>query len=94
MAAILDPDGSLDLKELLKGMEKVLPPYARPMFIRIVKTIDLTGTYKLRKVDYQKDGIEVEKIKDQVFLLDASTKSYIPFTTELHEDLKSGKIRV
>ena len=94
MAAILDPERSIDLSVLAKEMSKVLPTYARPMFIRIVNFIDLTGTYKMRKIDYQKEGIEVEKITDQVFFFDASSQSYVPFTSALHEQLKSGKIRV
>lgn len=43
MAAILDPDESLDFKQLIDGMKKSLPNYARPMFIRILKELDMTG---------------------------------------------------
>jgi solute carrier family 27 fatty acid transporter 1/4 len=94
MAAILDPERALDLNVLGSEMSKVLPSYARPLFIRIVNVIDLTGTYKMRKVDYQKEGIEIDKIKDQVFFFEAASQSYVPFTCALHEQLKSGKIRV
>ncbi|XP_046441081.1 long-chain fatty acid transport protein 1-like isoform X1 [Daphnia pulex] len=94
MAAILDPERALDLNDLHTKMSKVLPSYARPLFIRIVNVIDLTGTYKLRKVDYQKEGIDVSKIKDQVYFFEASSQSYVPFTSALLEQLKSGKIRV
>lgn len=94
MAAILDPERALDLKVLATGMSKVLPAYARPLFIRLVNVIDLTGTYKMRKVDYQKEGFDMEKIKDQVYFFDASNQSYVPLTSALYEQLKSGKIRV
>jgi solute carrier family 27 fatty acid transporter 1/4 len=94
MAAILDPERALDLNDLHTKMSKVLPSYARPLFIRIVNVIDLTGTYKLRKVDYQKEGIDVSKIKDQIYFFEASSQSYVPFTSALLEQLKSGKIRV
>ena len=94
MAAILDSDGSLDLILLAKEMSKVLPTYARPLFIRLVKVIDLTGTYKMRKVDYQKEGFDVEKIKDDIYFYENASQSYIPFTSALHEQLKSGKMRV
>ena len=94
MAAILDPEGSLDLVSLAQGMAKVLPTYARPLFIRIVKAIDMTGTYKLRKVDYQKDAFDIDQVKDDVYMLDAGTQTYVAFTQEMYEKLKAGKMRV
>lgn len=95
MAAILDPERSLDLNKLSAEMSKVLPTYACPIFIRLVSVIDLTGTYKMRKIDYQKEGFDMDKIKeDAVYFLSPTSKSYVPFDKELHEQLKSGKIRV
>ena len=94
MAAILDPDRCLDLGALAQGMAKVLPTYARPLFIRIVSKIDLTGTYKLRKVDYQKEGFDLTKVKDEIFFLDAGSQSYVPFEAEPYEKLKAGKMRI
>ena len=75
-------------------MNKVLPTYARPIFIRLVSVIDLTGTYKMRKIDYQKEGFDMDKIKDQVYFFHPSSQSFVPFDTELYGQLKSGKIRV
>jgi solute carrier family 27 fatty acid transporter 1/4 len=43
MAAILDPEDDLDLEILAKGMVKALAPYARPVFIRVVRKLDSTG---------------------------------------------------
>ncbi|MEQ2181753.1 hypothetical protein GOODEAATRI_014746 [Goodea atripinnis] len=36
MAAIADPSQSTDLETFFKDMEKVLPPYARPVFLRFL----------------------------------------------------------
>lgn len=47
MAAILDPDRTTDFKALAKGIRKALPSYARPIFIRILSKVDLTGTFCL-----------------------------------------------
>lgn len=44
MAAIVDPEGSLNLTEFLIELKKNLPPYACPLFLRILKEIDATGT--------------------------------------------------
>lgn len=43
MAAILDPDRTTDFKVLAQGIRKALPSYARPLFIRILSKVDLTG---------------------------------------------------
>ncbi len=43
MAAIADPDESLDLDVLAQGISKALPSYARPLFIRTLQQIEKTG---------------------------------------------------
>lgn len=44
MAAVLDPDQTVDLNKLVTGVKKTLPSYARPILVRILGKIDLTGT--------------------------------------------------
>ena len=43
MVAIRDPDNSLDLTKFYRGVSARLPPYARPIFVRCVEQLDLTG---------------------------------------------------
>ena len=43
MAAIVDEHGKLDLKKLHSDLQKSLPPYARPVFIRTLKNLETTG---------------------------------------------------
>lgn len=44
MAAIVDEAGDLDFEILSDGINKKLPAYARPLFLRIIKTpVSLTG---------------------------------------------------
>ena len=45
MAAIADPSHTCDLEKFGKDMEKVLPPYARPVFLRLLAQVDKTGKY-------------------------------------------------
>lgn len=44
MAAIADPAHATDLEQFVKDMEKVLPPYARPVFLRFLPEVNKTGT--------------------------------------------------
>lgn len=45
MCGIVDTDGSLDLDELAKNLTKDLPTYARPVFMRVMTELEMTGQY-------------------------------------------------
>jgi solute carrier family 27 fatty acid transporter 1/4 len=93
MAAIFDPDGTLSLSLLAEGTKKALPFYARPIFIRILKKLDMTGTYKLKKNDLQKEGFNANEISDDIYYLD-NTGAYSLLTPDIYEKINSGTIRV
>lgn len=44
MAAIADPHGQLSPNALYQELQKVLAPYARPIFLRLLPQVDTTGT--------------------------------------------------
>ncbi|XP_035706331.1 long-chain fatty acid transport protein 4 isoform X4 [Folsomia candida] len=92
MAAILDPDASLDFDSLAHGVTKSLPSYARPLFVRIVKHLDMTGTYKMKKIDLQKEGFDVTKISDGIFFL--CNGKYVRMDNELYSKIISGYLRL
>ena len=50
MAAIGKPNKKVDLVDLLNKLRRALPSYTIPVFIRLVKKIETTGTFKLPKV--------------------------------------------
>ncbi|RZC32918.1 long-chain fatty acid transport protein 4, partial [Asbolus verrucosus] len=93
MGAIFDPDSTVNLAELAEGTKKALPSYARPVFIRILKKLDMTGTYKLKKNDLQKEGFNVNAISDSIYYLD-STGAYSLLTPDAYEKINNGSIRV
>lgn len=43
MAAIADSAGSFDHVGFLQKIQRALPPYARPVFLRISPQVDTTG---------------------------------------------------
>ncbi|KAL3280881.1 hypothetical protein HHI36_004109 [Cryptolaemus montrouzieri] len=93
MAAVLDPDDTVDLNHLAKECKKFLPSYARPIFVRILKKMDMTGTYKLKKVDLQKEGFDPSKTSDNIYYMDNSG-CYSLLTKEIYNKIDSGLIRV
>ena len=64
-----------------------LPHYAVPMFVRIGAQADLTGTFKLRKVDLQREGYDPARMSDPVFVRDPAAETYVPVTPAALERL-------
>eukprot|EP00471_Norrisiella_sphaerica_P003094 CAMPEP_0184485950 /NCGR_PEP_ID=MMETSP0113_2-20130426/7518_1 /TAXON_ID=91329 /ORGANISM="Norrisiella sphaerica, Strain BC52" /LENGTH=176 /DNA_ID=CAMNT_0026867619 /DNA_START=159 /DNA_END=686 /DNA_ORIENTATION=+ len=61
------------LSKLLNHCSEHLPSYAIPVFLRIRsdgKEMDLTSTFKLRKINFQREGIAPERISgDEIRIL-------------------------
>ena len=45
MAAIVQPEGGIDLNWFLSAIKNQLPSYAMPIFLRMVKELDITGMH-------------------------------------------------
>ncbi|KAL1919564.1 uncharacterized protein VTP21DRAFT_2257 [Calcarisporiella thermophila] len=82
----------IDFKELAIYLKKKLPGYAIPQFIRPVSSIELTGTFKQRKVEYRNEGINVNKVKDPLYWLRGD--EYIPFKRDDYEAILRGSVRL
>lgn len=54
-----------------------LPNYAAPLFLRLTPTADMTGNYKLRKVDLQREGFDASLVKDPLFVRDDGAQTYV-----------------
>lgn len=89
MAAIVDPEKKLDLENLAAGIRGSLPPYARPVFIRIMSELPMTGTFKLKKRDLQLEGYNVNKITDAIYIAQ-SDGSYKHLNAEKYQQIQSG----
>ena len=64
-----------------------LPAYAIPVFVRISEAAELTTTFKLRKVDLQKQGYSPALVKDPLFVLSEKEQCYLPLTEAALEKL-------
>lgn len=53
----------------------------------------IIGTYKLKKLDLQKEGFDIELIKDPLFYCNHKG-IYQELTLEAYKDILSGKIRL
>lgn len=92
MAAILDVNQSVNLDELANGLKAVLPAYARPQFIRLLRKVDMTGTFKLKKLDLQKEGFDPNVIDDSLYYLQSNGK-YSKLDKAAYEQISNGQVR-
>lgn len=61
-------EGKFDAAAFAGWAEAELPAYARPVFVRLIKAADTTGTFKYRKVDLVTDGFDPQKVSGQLFI--------------------------
>ncbi|NBQ38206.1 MAG: long-chain-acyl-CoA synthetase [Alphaproteobacteria bacterium] len=95
MAAIMPSDDApLHLDDLAKHLDKNLAPHARPVFIRIRREMDMTGTFKLRKTDLMQQGIEMSDPNETLHWFDSNSRKYRPLDSETRMALKEGRLRL
>lgn len=91
MAAItLEQDNQLDLGNLSKFIDDELPAYACPVFLRIQADLDVTGTFKLLKTQLRKDGYDVNKVTDALYVRKPHTQQYVELDSDYYALIRSG----
>lgn len=91
MSALVMQDGAqFDAKAFWELALKRLPRYAAPLFVRLMDAPDMTGNYKLRKVDLQKQGFDLNLVKEPMFVRDDRLMTYVPLTVEAVEGALRG----
>jgi fatty-acyl-CoA synthase len=93
MAALVVGAG-FDLAELHRTVAGALPGYARPVFVRIVATLELTGTFKLRTQELAREGYDPGAVRDAVYLDDAARGEYVPLNAARYRRISSGTLRL
>jgi fatty-acyl-CoA synthase len=78
MAAIVPENiASFDLAGLREHLKAHLPDYARPMFLRLQEHLDITGTFKPRKLDLVADGFDPARTSDPIYVEDKTAQAYV-----------------
>jgi fatty-acyl-CoA synthase len=82
-----------DLKGFEKHVAQRLPDYARPVFLRRSEAIDITGTFKQRRLELQKEGFDPAKVTDALYFRDPSNGAFLPLDQGLRARICEGQIR-
>uniref|UniRef100_UPI0037E98FB6 long-chain fatty acid transport protein 2-like n=1 Tax=Semicossyphus pulcher TaxID=241346 RepID=UPI0037E98FB6 len=85
----MDFDGSAAYKHV----KHYLPSYARPRFIRIQNSLELTGTFKQMKLKLGEEGFDPAVVRDPLFYLE-DNNGYVPMTQEIFNGIAEGRSRL
>ena len=93
MACILDPREQVDVSDLPQRLERVLPKYAHPQFLRLSGRLDVTSTFKFQKVRLRKEGYDPAACdEDRLFYFDRKEGKYLPLHGEQYKAIAEGTI--
>jgi fatty-acyl-CoA synthase len=92
MAALVTAE-DFDMAAFTKHVDEHLASYARPLFVRLQKAIETTGTFKYRKIDLVKDGFDPTKTKDPLYFRDP-VKGYVKITKPMYAKIEAGTFKL
>ena len=93
MAAVV-AGGDIDLTRFRKHLGSSLPAYARPVFLRIRKQIDLTGTFKYSKTELIRQAYDPAACNDALYFDNHESDAFVPLDRELYRRIHDGAIRL
>jgi fatty-acyl-CoA synthase len=93
MAALV-VDGAFDVTSLAAHLKPRLPAYARPIFLRLTPALDVTGTFKQRKIDLVREGFDPAAITDPLYWLNPAFGNYELLTPAHFADIVEGRVKL
>lgn len=97
MASVVPSQGFDDqtvVQEVYLATEESLPPYARPMFLRIQPQLETTVTFKQMKGELVKEGFDPSAVSDPLYYRSSRLGCFVPLTKDLYRSMQSGEERV
>lgn len=91
MATVVTDEG-FDFAVLRTHVEARLPSYARPAFIRVSSSLDMTDTFKHRKRDLADQGFDPRQTDDAIYFAVPNASAYRRLGAGLYAQIVSGAI--
>ena len=89
-ALVVDDVGGFDLAGLRAHVEKSLPAYARPLFLRFRPALDATSTFKPKKTELVAEGFDPARVSDPLYFDDRAARAYRRLDAALLSEIASG----
>jgi fatty-acyl-CoA synthase len=93
MAALVTSD-ELDLAAFRRHLIDRLPGYAHPLFLRLRRELELTGTFKYAKNDLVRDGFDPAASDDVIYFNHPGRDALVRLDEGLYDRIQSGQIRL
>ncbi|MEA2906233.1 MAG: fatty-acyl-CoA synthase [Alphaproteobacteria bacterium] len=93
MAVIVAKEG-FNLAAFREHLAQRLPDYARPVFLRLRNEIEVTTTFKPKKMDLVKEGFDPGLIADPIYFNDPTAKAFVRIDSELYDRIRAGQVRL
>ncbi len=93
-ALVLEDPTAFDGAAFYELVSGALPSYAAPVFVRLQKEPEVTGTFKLKKGDLQDQGYDRSQVEDPLFVRDDAAGRYVELTAERLRALETGELRI
>jgi len=87
-------EGQPDLAKLKAHVDRELPHYARPVFLRLSQESDTTSTFKFKKTNLVKAGFDPKKVSDPLYYADPATDAFVPIDADVFDGIHEGTVRL
>ena len=94
VSLIVDDPARFDLKAFYRHCAATLAEYARPVFIRFPRALDVTGTFKQRKVGFVAEGFDPARTTDPLHVINVAAETFDPLDAATHARIISGAVRL
>jgi fatty-acyl-CoA synthase len=88
MAALI-VDETFDLAAFRRELSGRLPDYARPVFLRILRELDMTATFRPRLQDLRREGYDPAATGDALYLDDRAAGAFVRLDAALHQEIQA-----
>ncbi|MEZ4289292.1 MAG: AMP-binding protein [Myxococcota bacterium] len=93
MAAIVAGE-DFSLPSLQERIDRELAAWARPLFLRLLPSMEITGTFKHRKIDLVREAFDPAQVPDPLYVRDPDSGTYVPLDAERYAGITSGALRL
>ena len=97
MAAITLVDGAelnvQDCSAMVEQFKKCLPAYAVPVFLRVQKKVETTGTFKYQKNKLKEQAFDPNQTDERLLVLLPNTQAYCDLSAEIYHNIQAYKYR-
>jgi fatty-acyl-CoA synthase len=91
---VLQPGAAFQARSYYEFAQRILPSYARPLFVRVASSMDVTGTLKHTKLRLQEEGYDPGRVSDALYFRDDEARTYVPVDLDFKRRIDAGQVKV